>query len=96
MRTAGDIIRDQRKKLGHTLEYLADKMKCSDSHLSDIEHNRRIPTSPMIVRLAKHLVLDGDYLHLIFGRVPATIRRRLLRQDFSVFTEMELRLSKAT
>lgn len=98
-KTAGSIIKDRRSQLKVSLGSMAKRTRCSDSHLSDVEHGKRRPTERMITRLARVLRLDFLYLCLIFGRVPDNVRRRLIVGDFRplerVATRYRLELKKA-
>lgn len=81
-RTAGDIVRERREHYGLSLAALATAMHASDSHLSDIENNRRVPSEEMLTRLCIHLKLKRDYMEVAFGRVPDPIRDAVIRRDF--------------
>lgn len=82
-RTAGDIVRDKREVLQLSLAALAEAIGHSDSHLSDIENNRRIPSDEMLKKICRQLRLDFNYMSIAFGRVPDPIRDAVIRCDFS-------------
>ena len=88
--TAGSIIKQRRLDMKCPLGVMAKKMRCSDSHLSDIEHSKRFPTPKMIKRLAKALKADQDYLSLIFGRVPDRLRQKLIVQEFTILGDLQV------
>ncbi len=84
----GDIIADNRKKLGLTQKYLAQCIKKEDGkpitaqYLNDIEHNRRSPSSPVIIeRLAKALHLEPEVLYFQAGTIPSDLLRKRVTNE---------------
>jgi transcriptional regulator with XRE-family HTH domain len=82
----GQIIREQRMKLGMSQKQLASKIKKEDGesisaqYQNDIEHNRRNPPSEFLIeQYAKHLDLPVDYLMVAAGSVPSDIRERAIK-----------------
>jgi transcriptional regulator with XRE-family HTH domain len=53
--TLGDTIRRWRLKAGITLRKFAREVGISAAHLSDIEHNRRRPSTEVLKRVAAKL-----------------------------------------
>ncbi len=76
-----------------SLGKLADVAKCSDSHLSDVEHAKRRPTIAMINRICKVLELDSNHLALCFGRVPPKIQASLIQEDPKPILEVLQRMN---
>ena len=62
MPTAGDRIKDYRKDLGWTLDKLSEKTKLSKGFLSDIEGNKRNPSTENVVKIANAMGASLDYL----------------------------------
>jgi SOS-response transcriptional repressor LexA len=59
---SGDIIRSRRKKLGLSHDALAKAIGVSQSYISIWETGKRIPSDMVIVRAARRLDLDYEYL----------------------------------
>lgn len=81
-KTFGQIIKEQRQKLGISQKQLASKIKKEDGesispqYQNDIEHDRRNPPSEFIIeQYAKHLELPKDYLILAAGVIPDDVRK---------------------
>jgi transcriptional regulator with XRE-family HTH domain len=72
MKTIGEIIRSQRQKLNITMNDLADKIGTSQSALSYIENDKRLPNHETLKKICKALNMDeSDFKELI------NIRNRL-------------------
>ena len=78
----GDTITENRKKLGLTQKALAQCVQKPDGgsitaqYLNDIEHDRRSPSSPMIIeQLAKALQLQPEVLYFQAGALPADLQQ---------------------
>ncbi|BAU49629.1 XRE family transcriptional regulator [Sulfurifustis variabilis] len=78
--TFGQAISQKRKELGMSQKELAAKIKREDGepispqYLNDIEHDRRSPSSDLMVQqFAKVLDLNSDYLYYLAGRIPTDI-----------------------
>lgn len=56
----GAVIREQRKRLGYTQEYVAEKIGISEKHYSRIESDRYYPSLPNFFKLIKILELSLD------------------------------------
>jgi transcriptional regulator with XRE-family HTH domain len=84
----GETISDTRKKLGYTQKHLAECVQKEDGspitaqYLNDIEHDRRTPSSPVLIeQLAKALQLQPEVLYFEAGTLPSDL------QNLSVPTE---------
>src|ERR1700741_3045035 len=55
----GATIRMYRTKAGKTLRGFAAELEISPAHLSDIEHDRRRPSGPLLERIATRLTSAG-------------------------------------
>ena len=54
----GNVIREQRKRLGHTQEYVAEHIGISEKHYSRIESDKYYPSLPTFFSLIKVLNLS--------------------------------------
>jgi len=79
--TFGEIIRDQRKKLGMSQKQLAERIKKEDGqsispqYLNDIEFGRRNPPPEYIIdQLADILEIPQEDLYLLAGQIPSEMR----------------------
>lgn len=84
----GETIADSRKKLGYTQKHLAQCIQKEDGtpitaqYLNDIEHDRRTPSSPVIIeQFAQALQLQPEVLYFQAGAIPHDL------QNLSVPTE---------
>jgi transcriptional regulator with XRE-family HTH domain len=78
--TFGQAISQKRKELDMNQKELAAKIKREDGgpispqYLNDIEHDRRSPSSDLMVQqFAKVLDLNSDYLYYLAGKIPTDI-----------------------
>jgi transcriptional regulator with XRE-family HTH domain len=74
---------EARKERGLSQKELASKIllegggEISVQYLNDIEHDRRNPTAPHLIKeFARVLGLDGDYLSFLAGQFPDNILRK--------------------
>jgi len=88
MPTAGDRIKDYRKDLGWTLDKLAEKTKLSKGFLSDIEGNKRNPSTENVVKIANAMGASLDYLLRGEQAKPAYSREAVqIPSTLSIFAE---------
>jgi transcriptional regulator with XRE-family HTH domain len=80
--TFGQLIREQRVKLGQSQKDLAALLKkengdpISAQYLNDVEFDRRKPPSAHVIKqLAHHLKIREDALIVASGRVPDDVRK---------------------
>jgi transcriptional regulator with XRE-family HTH domain len=69
------MIRNARAEADLSLRVLAQRVRCSPSHLSRLERGERghVPSKRLIERLARALGLNLDVLLLASGRIPADV-----------------------
>jgi transcriptional regulator with XRE-family HTH domain len=67
--TLGEQIRRARIGKELPLRELARRLEKSPSYLNDIEHDRRIPSEEVLVKIAAELDLDVDQILAAAGRV---------------------------
>ena len=79
--TIGEIIGTGRKRAGMTLKDVAAQVMKDDgtpvsvSYLNDVEHDRRPPPSPQLLKqIAAALHLSYEYLLFIAGDLPEDLR----------------------
>ncbi len=63
----GEIIRQQRVTLPLTLQQLSAMSRVSASHLGRIEKGQRIPSAPILRKIARPLGFDEDELFTLAG-----------------------------
>ena len=67
--TLGQQIRNARVAAEMTLRALAREVDVAPSYMNDIENDRRVPSEPVLRRIASELDLDADLLLAAAGRV---------------------------
>lgn len=84
----GQQVSQTRKRLGLSQKHLASMLKRDDGisispqYLNDIEHDRRSPSSPLLIgQFSNVLGLDTDYLFYLTGRIPADVATMNLSAD---------------
>lgn len=82
-KTFGQAIADARKARGLSQRDLASMIEkeeggsISPAYLNDIEHDRRSPTSDVLIRrFAKALAEDEGYLFVLAGKIPDDLRKK--------------------
>lgn len=82
MRTVGQLIRDRRRRLGLTLQDIADRVGCTRGYLSSIENDRREhpPSRALLDRLEEALGLERGRLVALgdWQSTPGDVRRRVI------------------
>jgi transcriptional regulator with XRE-family HTH domain len=68
-KTLGERIREARVAHGFKLRPFAKKLEISPTHLSDVEHDRRVPSEELLGEIARELDLDFDTLMNLAGRL---------------------------
>lgn len=80
--TLGSVITTARKAKGLSQKELAERVALSPQYLNDIEHDRRMPSSPgFVTQVAKVLSLDADYLSFLADTWPDSLRRQIKSAD---------------
>lgn len=72
--TLGEFIRIAREKRELTLRRFAEHVGISAAHQSDIEHNRRKPSPPLMKKMAEALGVDLEELNARDARMPADMK----------------------
>jgi len=73
--TFGERIRAARERREMSAKELAAAVGISPQYLNDVEKDRRNPPSDAVIwRLAVHLMVPSDLLHLWAGRLPPELR----------------------
>lgn len=60
-KTIGSKIKERRRGLGFTQEYLAEQLDVNPSHISNIECGRANPSLTALVKIANILTCSVDY-----------------------------------
>lgn len=86
--TFGETIAAARKGKNMSQKELAARILKEDGepitpqYLNDIEHDRRSPSSELMVRqFARELDQSVDYLLWLVGRLPADVRKKKVAPD---------------
>ena len=74
----GERVKDLRKQKGMTQERLAEKAGITPAALSQIEKGARVPTIPVLHRIARVLGVSLDYLS---GKTEKSELKDLLQQE---------------
>ncbi len=77
--TLGDRVRAARVDAGLSLRELARRLAKTPSYLSDIEHDRRVPSEAVLKVLSRELGLDFEVLMGLAGRFGEQAERYLKR-----------------
>ncbi|GAU70812.1 putative transcriptional regulator [Streptomyces sp. NBRC 110611] len=85
----GKLLRRLRDERGFTQEELAERMGCSDTHISAVETGRRPPT-PRFARSADRALGTGDQLQ----RQCRAVRNSAILEGFPEFVALEARASE--
>jgi transcriptional regulator with XRE-family HTH domain len=74
-----ELVRRARARLGYDLQTTARGAGCSESYVSLIEADKRLPSEELAVRLARTLQIDPTdaLLALMRSRLPAPVRQLL-------------------
>jgi transcriptional regulator with XRE-family HTH domain len=92
----GSVVRQQRKRLGLTLEELAAKSGVSMSHLGRIENAQRYPSARVLRQIAKPLNLEENGLFDLAVYLPAN---KLKPPDFEkpkLLAELDILVDRVT
>ncbi len=76
----GAKIQHRRVERGLALRELARRIECSPSFVSDIEHDRRLPSSQTLERICNELDLDVDEMMRLAGKFGATASDYIRRE----------------
>ena len=92
----GSVVKQQRKRLGLTLEGLSAKSWVSMSHLGRIENAQRYPSARILRQIAKPLNLDENELFNLAGYLPTD---KLKIPDFekpNILAELDILVNRVT
>lgn len=82
MQTVGHIIRAHRRRMGLTLQAVADRVGCTKGYLSAIENDRRErpPSEDLLARIESALRLEKGSLVFVgnWQETPDSVRRRVM------------------
>jgi transcriptional regulator with XRE-family HTH domain len=80
MTKLGTFLRSRREAKGLSTRALANLLGVSWGYISDIEHDRRIPSEAVLARFSKALGVDGRELRILSGRLTNVAERYLKSQ----------------
>lgn len=82
--TFGQKIRQLRKAQPLSQRDLAERVRVSFTYISKIENGHLdfgdYPSEELILKIAKALEADADELLLLAEKIPASVRRRVIRR----------------
>ena len=85
--TFGTLISKTRKSREINQKQLAELIRREDGepispqYLNDIEHDRRSPSTEVILQIAAILSLDADYLHFLAKKWPEDLTTGTVRPE---------------
>lgn len=83
----GKTISKARKEKSINQRSLAERIIKEDGkpitpqYLNDIEHDRRVPSSDIVTKLAEILEIPAEYLEYLAGRIPEDWRNAQLSES---------------
>jgi transcriptional regulator with XRE-family HTH domain len=78
----GEYISKVRKSMNKSQKELAIELGISPQYLNDIEHDKRTPSSSLLIdNLAMNLKLRSEYLYYLAGRMPEDFKRKKLDEE---------------
>lgn len=71
--SAASLLRDLRRRQGHTLRSAAAELGIAPSQLSRIERGQRSITQPTALRLSKYYKVPTELVELAQGNAPSDV-----------------------
>ena len=90
----GNLIKQQRIRLGLTLPALSTKSGVSTAHLSRIEKALRYPSTEVLRKIAKPLGLDEKELFNLAGYLPSEHPMSLDQEKHKLLAELDILLNR--
>jgi len=90
----GNLIKQQRTRIGLTLPALANKSGVSTAHLSRIEKARRYPSANVLRKIAKPLGLDEKELFSLAGYLPSEHPMSPDQEKHKLLAELDILLNR--
>ena len=86
----GNLIKQQRNRLGLTLLVLSTKSGVSVTHLSRIEKAQRYPSPNVLRKIAKPLNLDENELFSLAGYLPIEQPKTADQEKHKLLAELDI------
>ena len=90
----GNLVKQQRNRLGLTLPALAAKSGVSATHLSRIEKAQRYPSANVLRRIAKPLELEEKELFNLAGYLPSEYPMSPDQEKHKLLAELDILLNR--
>ena len=90
----GNLIKQQRIRLGLTLPALTIKSGVSSAHLSRIEKALRYPSANVLRKIAKPLGLDEKELFNLAGYLPSEYPMSFDKEKHKLRAELDILLNR--
>jgi len=85
----GTKLKQLRKHAGVNQRALADYCGVDFTYISKIENNKMpAPSEETIIKMAEVLQVEPDYLILLAGKIPTTLKEDVLKFDYKKFAEL--------
>jgi len=92
----GNVIKNQRNRLGITLGYLSIKSGVSASYLSRIEKAQRYPSAHILRKIVEPLGLDETELFNLAGYLPGERDKSPDLEKHKLQAELDVLLNRVT
>ncbi len=86
----GSLVKQQRKRIGLTLQALSAKSGVSTSHLGRIEQAQRYPSVDVLRKIAKPLGLEEQELFNLAGYLPSEHSRSPDQEKHKLLAELDI------
>lgn len=93
MQTLGKKIREERQRLGMTAREFARRIGVTPPHVTDIEADRRRPSSPLLARIADVLQMQVEELEALDTRLSPEVKEWM--EERPVVSQLLRRLKDA-
>jgi transcriptional regulator with XRE-family HTH domain len=90
----GNLIKQQRRRIGLTLQALSAKSGVSPTHLSRIEKAQRYPSANVLLKIAKPLGLEEDNLLALAGYLAAEHSMSPDQEKHNLRAELDILLNR--
>ena len=92
----GNLIKQQRRRIGLTLEAIAAKSGVSPTHLSRIEKAQRYPSAKVLRKIAKPLGLEEAELFTLAGYLATEHPMSPDQEKHILRAELDILLNRVT
>jgi transcriptional regulator with XRE-family HTH domain len=92
----GNIIKQQRNRIGLTLKDLSFQSSVSISHLGRIENAQRYPSPKVLRKISKPLNLDENELFSLAGYLPSDEPKTPDLEQHKLMAELDILVDRVT